>query len=139
MRILVLAITVASTASAQAAGTTIEWGAYGRTAGGDRFSPANQITRENVTSLAPAWTYRTGELDVKTRRPAKLEVTPLMVDGTLYISTPLGKVAALDPLTGKERWEFQADVDTNTGWGDFTNRGVSTWVDPAARISSSCR
>lgn len=134
-----LAITVASTASAQAAGTTIEWGAYGRTAGGDRFSPANQITRENVTSLAPAWTYRTGELDVKTRRPAKLEVTPLMVDGTLYISTPLGKVAALDPLTGKERWEFQADVDTNTGWGDFTNRGVSTWVDPAARISSSCR
>ena len=86
-----LALIVAATVNAQTAPTTIEWGAYGRTQAGDRFSPASQITRENVQSLAPVWTYRTGELDAKTRRPAKLEVTPLMVDGTLYISTPLGR------------------------------------------------
>jgi quinoprotein glucose dehydrogenase len=136
--VLVLALIVATTANAQTAPNTIEWGAYGRTASGDRFSPASQITRENVTSLVPAWTYHTGELDVKTRRPAKLEVTPLMVDGTLYISTPLGKVAALDPLTGEERWKFQADVDAMTGWGDFANRGVSTWVDRSIPRNAPC-
>jgi quinoprotein glucose dehydrogenase len=136
MRFLWIALfTSAWEASAQ---TTIEWSAYGRTAAGDRYSPAAQINRDNVAKLVPAWTYRTGELDVKTRRPAKLEVTPLMVDGTLFISTPLGKVAALDPLTGKERWKFQADVDANTGWGDFANRGVSTWVDRATPPSAHC-
>src|SRR5215217_5171487 len=89
MRFLLSAIMVATTAGAQTAPTTIEWGAYGRTAAGDRFSPASQINRDNVSTLVPAWTYRTGELDAKTRRPAKLEVTPLMVDDMLYISTPL--------------------------------------------------
>jgi len=141
MRILFLAVLIAvPTASAQTApSTTIEWGAYGRTQSGDRFSPASQINRENVKSLVPAWTYRTGELDAKTRRPAKLEATPLMVDGLLYLSTPLGKVVALDPITGKERWKFQADVDATVGWGDFANRGVSTWVDARIRINAPCR
>src|SRR4029078_3383615 len=84
--VLVLALIVATTANAQTAPNTIEWGAYGRTDSGDAFSPASQITRENVTSLVPAWTYHTGELDVKTRRPAKLEVTPLMGAGDTYIT-----------------------------------------------------
>lgn len=132
---MIALFTLAWEASAQ---TTIDWSAYGRTSAGDRYSPAAQINRDNVATLVPAWTYRTGELDAKTRRPAKLEVTPLMVDGALFISTPLGKVAALDPLTGKERWTFQADVDANTGWGDFANRGVSTWVDRTTASSAHC-
>ncbi len=129
---------IAGTAQAQTA-TTIEWGTYGHTAAGDRYSPAAQINRDNVKSLTVAWTYHTGELDVKTRRPAKLEVTPLMVDGTLYVSTPLGKVAALDPMTGNERWRFQADVDASVNWGDFANRGVSTWVDNSKPRTALCR
>ena len=138
MRNLVpFAVLIAGAVGAQSP-TTIEWGAYGRTAAGDRFSPASQITRDNVKRLVVAWTYRTGELDAKTRRPAKLEVTPLMVDGTLYVSTPLGKVAALDPLTGKEIWKFQADVDASVNWGDFANRGVSTWVDRSTSAGSRC-
>ncbi len=118
---------------------TVEWSAYGRTAAGDRFSPAAQINRDNVKSLVPAWTYRTGEIDAKTRRPAKLEATPLMIDGLLYLSTPLGKVVALDPMTGKERWKFQANVDGTIGWGDFANRGVSSWLDPSAPRGAPCR
>ena len=135
---LLLATPIAAAAQAPAA-TTIEWAAYGRTPEGDRNSPAKQIDRTNVKSLAVAWTYRTGEIDAKTRRPAKLESTPLMVDGVLYLSTPLGKVVALDPLTGKERWKFQADVDATINWGDFANRGVSTWVDPRATPGAACR
>ena len=49
------------------------------------------------------------------------------VDGTLYLSTPLGRVIALDPVTGRERWVFDAKVPRDAGYGDFASRGVSTW------------
>src|SRR2546425_9511227 len=35
----------------------------------------------------------------------RFEATPLLVDGMLYVSTPLGSVVALDPATGAERWK----------------------------------
>src|SRR5665213_2525360 len=77
-----------------------EWTAYGRDAFGSRFSPLTQITRDNVSRLTVAWTYRTGETNTHTNQPTKFEATPLMVDGTLYLSTPFGRVIALDPATG---------------------------------------
>jgi quinoprotein glucose dehydrogenase len=43
----------------------------------------------------------------------------------MYISTPLGKVVALDPVTGVEKWKYDAKVDPGAGFGDFTSRGVS--------------
>jgi quinoprotein glucose dehydrogenase len=135
-RTILLLAAGASAASAQAPG---EWTAYGRDAFGSRFSPLTQITRDNVSRLEVAWTYRTGELDAQTRQPPKLEATPLMVDGTLYLSTPFGKVIALNPATGRERWTYQATIDRNGNWGDFTNRGVSTWLDPRAAADASCR
>ena len=62
-----------------------------------------------------------------------------MVDGTLYLSTPLGRVIALDPETGTARWTYDAKVDRNGNWGDFANRGVSTWLDPRAAADRACR
>jgi quinoprotein glucose dehydrogenase len=100
MRKLTATLLVCATSTVGAQSTTGEWSAYGRDAFGSRFSPLTQITRENVSRLEVAWTYRTGEIDIPTRQPAKLEATPLMVDGTLYLSTPLGRVIALDPETG---------------------------------------
>lgn len=57
----------------------------------------------------------------------------------MYIGTPLGKVFSLDPATGNERWRFDAHVDPQRGYGDFVNRGVSTWLDPRARAGATCR
>ena len=56
-------------------------------------------------------------------------MTPLVVDGRMFVSTPLGRVMALDPETGRELWKFDPKVDRTVGFGDFTNRGVSYWVD----------
>ncbi len=42
-----------------------DWPAYGRDPGGSRYSPLAQITRDNVTQLKVAWTYRTGEAPEK--------------------------------------------------------------------------
>jgi quinoprotein glucose dehydrogenase len=118
-----------------------EWPAYGGDALGSRYSPLAQITRDNVRRLRVAWTFHTGETPVSapTRRPTAFEATPIVVDGALYLVTPLGRVFALDPATGRERWRFDARVDPASGFGDFTSRGVSTWLDPAAAPGARCR
>ena len=68
-------------------------------------------TGKNVASLRIAWTFRTGDAYQPPRgRPTAFEATPLYVDGTLYLSTPLGRVIALDPVTGRQRWVFDAKV-----------------------------
>ena len=119
-----------------------EWRAYGRDAANTRYAPLTQITRENVSGLTVAWTYRTGEVAsdrFRVRRDPHFEATPLMVDGTLYLSTPGGRAIALDPETGRVRWIFDAHSDIGGEWGDFANRGVSTWLDPAAAPNAACR
>jgi quinoprotein glucose dehydrogenase len=125
-----------------AAASNGEWRAYGRDAANTRYAPLADITRQNVARLTVAWTFRTGELasaGVPIHRDPRFEATPLMVDGTLYFSTPLGRVIALDPATGRERWRFDAKPDIGGEWGDFANRGVSTWLDPAAAPNDPCR
>ncbi len=117
-----------------------DWPAYGRDPGGARFSPLAQIDRGNVARLAVAWTYHTGEPDMATmpHRPPALEVTPLVVDGRMYLSTPQGRVVALDPATGVERWRFDAGVNPHRGYGDFASRGVSYWRDARAASGTPC-
>src|SRR5919199_1753794 len=100
-------LVAASAAAAVACGdrgnaSVAEWTAYGHDAGGSRYSPAAEITRDNVAQLRPAWVYRTGDFAVG-EGAARFESTPLVVDGTLYVSTPFGRVIALDPERGTER------------------------------------
>ena len=121
-----------------AARRPIEWTAYAGDAGGSKYSPADQISRANVATLTPAWIYRTGDYGVG-RAQARDETTPIFVDGLLFISTPFGGVRAVDGTTGRERWAFDADLDLAGDYGDFTNRGVSTWLDPAAGATAPCR
>jgi quinoprotein glucose dehydrogenase len=106
-----------------------DWPAYGRDPGGSRYSPVAQIDRSNVKRLRVAWTYRTGE-DVSKSvvgNKAAFEATPIMVDGTLYLSTPFNRVIALDAETGKRHWVFDPKVSTATDFSEVTCRGVSTW------------
>ena len=106
-----------------------EWRAYGFDAHGSRFSPLSEINRDNVSRLAVAWTYHTGEPLPTSNRKRSLETTPIVVHGAMYLATPLGKVVALDPTTGREKWTFDAHVDPSTRFGDFASRGVSHWRD----------
>jgi quinoprotein glucose dehydrogenase len=121
-------------------GPTADWTAYGGDPGGQRFSPLDQIDRGNVARLRVAWTFRTGELDAVPPPPkhATFQATPLVVDGTLYVATPLGRVFALDPETGAERWRFDARVE-NRRVGEFTTRGLATYLDPERAAGEPCR
>ena len=109
--------------------TDIEWKSYGNDAGGSHYSKAATVDRQNVSRLQVAWTYHTGALEPVTdlNRKAAFEATPLMVGGTLYLSTPFGKVIALDPATGKERWTFDPHVDRSHEYSEVTSRGVAVW------------
>ncbi len=113
-----------------------EWPAYGGDAGGSRYAPIAQINRGNVAQLREAWRFNTGELEAGERA---FEATPIVVDGMLYLSTPLGKIFALDPVTGTTAWRFDAGVRARSGFGDFTSRGVSSWLDSAAAADAPCR
>ena len=107
----------------------------------DRYVPASAITPENVGRLELAWTYRTGEAEPRfaTRRPTSFETTPVVVDGTMYLNTPLGRVIALDAATGREQWVFDPEIARDRSYGDFASRGVAAWLDPGAAAGAPCR
>src|SRR2546428_13425079 len=104
MRVLMTALLL-GVAPVALRGQEVDWSANGRDAQGTRYSPAAEITRKNVSRLAVAWTYRTGETDArfKTAKPTAFEATPLVVDGTMYVGTPLGRGIALAPAPGRGR------------------------------------
>ncbi len=119
--------------------TQLDWPFYGRTAGGTRFSPLARITRDNVSKLVVAWRYHTGEPVLELSKQPSLQVTPIVVDNVMYLSTPLGKVMALDPATGREIWRYDARINPKAGYGDFASRGVATWVDSTLKPGAPCR
>jgi quinoprotein glucose dehydrogenase len=53
------------------------------------------------------------------------QTTPLVIDGVMYISSPYGRVVALDPTTGKEIWVYQVPS------GYPSAKGVEYWPGDA--------
>lgn len=77
------------------------WYAYGRTNAGTRFAPFTAISRDTISKLKPAWTYRTGDIG-----PGVDQNTPLQIGNLLYSCSRNNIVAALDLDTGKPVWKF---------------------------------
>lgn len=94
-----------------------DWPAYGGGPEDTRYSPLNQINRQNVQNLQVAWTYDTGET-------GGLQTSPIVVDGVLYGISPTEKIFALDAATGKELWKFGSGNPNGQ-----PNRGLSYWAD----------
>ncbi|GBR57929.1 PQQ-dependent dehydrogenase 4 [Acetobacter senegalensis DSM 18889] len=126
-----------------------DWTAYGRTVGGDRYTPLGQITASNISHLKRAWVTRTGDVQQAGEGTVagpdqghefNLELTPIKVGDTLYMCTPHSWVMALDAATGKVKWKFDphpatADLDKNVY---LACRGVSYYHIPD-EIQTSCR
>jgi PQQ-dependent dehydrogenase (methanol/ethanol family) len=97
-----------------------QWPSYGRDYSNRRFSPLTQISTANVNRLVPAWTYHTGI-------PKAFENSPVVIDGTMYISTPDDHVIALDAKTGKKKWEYAPILKTTVHCCGPVNRGVAVY------------
>ncbi len=131
---------VALAACGDGAGPSTEWPAYGNDPGGSRYSPLAQVDRSNVAALELAWSFSTGDAghdpgmeqqgacgDCHTG-DSKFEATPILVDGRLFVSTPLNRIVALDPASGRELWRFDPRVRTDIARSEgFVSRGVAHW------------
>jgi quinoprotein glucose dehydrogenase len=117
------------------------WPVYGHDPGSMRYSPLTDITRGNVARLDVAWTFRTDDMSDGRGRPRSgFESTPIVVDGSLYLTTASNRIIALDPETGRQRWAYDPQVETKGDYGDgLVNRGVATWLDNQAGTSVACR
>ncbi|MBX5195415.1 glucose/quinate/shikimate family membrane-bound PQQ-dependent dehydrogenase [Rhizobium sp. NZLR10] len=116
-----------------------EWHQYGRTPFGQRYSPLDQITAENVSTLKETWRYQTGDV----KRPDDVgettyQVTPLKVKDTLYLCTPHNWAIALDAKTGKEKWKYDANSGMNPNRQHQTCRGVTYYADPNVAAGQPC-
>src|SRR5882724_8444173 len=99
-----------------------EWPAYGHDYGDTRYSPLAQITPANVAQLKPAWTYHMRPPDRSARGFAPSQNTPIVVNGMMVVSTPYGRVVALDAETGRQLWAYQVPSGDQPA-----TRGVSYW------------
>ena len=77
------------------------WPSYGRDYTNQRFSPLTEVTASTVKQLSLVWHYKTGVVQA-------FETSPVVVDGTMYITTALSHVIALDAATGAKKWEWVA-------------------------------
>ncbi len=118
-------------------GKAAGWPAYGATPGGTHFSSATQITPENVAWLEQAWVHNSGDFrdagpsaDGGYMGSSAFQVTPILVDETLYYCSPFNRVFALDARTGREIWSYDPRVDISQNWVLPNCRGVSSWKAP---------
>ena len=125
-------------ASADALGVPLEeWRAYGRTNYGQRYSPLDQINRENITELEVAWHYKTGDVRGEPWEPEEttFQVTPLKIGERLYLCTPHQSVIALNATTGEEVWRYNPQIRDQLALQHLTCRGLSYYDADAAPIT----
>ncbi|MBZ5859619.1 PQQ-dependent dehydrogenase, methanol/ethanol family [Flavihumibacter profundi] len=99
------------------------WLSYGRNYSEDRYSPLDQVNKENVNKLGLAWS-----LDLGFKRG--FEATPIVVDGIMYVTGAWSKVYAIDARTGKLIWTYDPKVPGRFGQKtccDVVNRGVALY------------
>jgi quinoprotein glucose dehydrogenase len=106
-----------------------EWQHYGGDPGASRYSPLDHINRSNVKRLKVAWVHHTE--DAVERPATTIECTPIVVDGVMYVTSPMLEVRALDAATGKILWAFNPASGARRRGAPGVNRGVTYWEDPA--------
>lgn len=94
------------------------WLLYGRTYDNQRFSPLDQINTNNVGSLVPVATIQTGVA-------ASFEVSPVVVNGIMFISTPYDHVMAYDATNGKQLWSYTPELGYTQFCCGPESRGVA--------------
>jgi alcohol dehydrogenase (cytochrome c) len=95
------------------------WLTYSRDYTGQRYSPLDQIHTGNVHRLHVAWISQAAEID-------RIETSPIVVDGTMFVTKPPNVVEALDARTGRTVWTYRKSIPADfRGCCGKVNRGVA--------------
>jgi quinoprotein glucose dehydrogenase len=121
-------------ASVPRTGPDTEWTTYGGNLASQRYSAADQVTKENFNQLEIAWRLKT---DFLGPRPDTLySATPLLVDRTLYTTAGTRRAAiALNAVTGEMLW-MHAEDEGQRGLNaprSGAGRGVAYWASADGR------
>jgi quinoprotein glucose dehydrogenase len=143
--------------AAQTGAENGEWRSYAADAWGTKYAPLDQITAENFDDLELAWTWQSADTllpidnllvpaervferleaanpDLWVTSPSigRLNATPVMAGGVLYLSTPLYQAAAVDARTGETLWVYNPRVyeaGSPPLPSPWNHRGVAYWED----------
>jgi quinoprotein glucose dehydrogenase len=99
-----------------------KWEYYRGDPGSNCYSVLDQINKDNVSELQPAWVFRTGDAGEENR--STIECNPIIIDGIIYFTSPQLKLYALDAATGEEKWMFNPFGENDAR---DVNRGVAYW------------
>jgi quinoprotein glucose dehydrogenase len=95
-----------------------DWVGWGNGSFYQRFAPADQINASNVGQLKPVWKFTVAQ-------KGYWEITPIVVDGVMYLQDMQGNAIALDAETGRELWRFSSGQPARM-------RALSYWPGDAA-------
>jgi len=109
-----------------------EWSYFGGSKGFTRYSPLDQIHRDNVADLRIVWRRPAVRSELTEAFPdlfpsAYLRSTPIFVGGVLYAQDAHGLVIALDAATGEIVWEQELVEFTQEEADGEPTRGVDYW------------
>jgi quinoprotein glucose dehydrogenase len=109
-----------------------EWRYFGGDKAFTRYSPLDQITRDNVKNLRIVWRRPAVSDELTqafpdTRVNNYLRSTPIMIDGRLYTQNAHGLVVAFDGESGKTVWEQELFARTQEEANGSATRGVDYW------------
>jgi alcohol dehydrogenase (cytochrome c) len=77
-----------------------QWLTYNGTYASTHHSTLKELQPDNVARLELKWVWQANSLE-------KLETTPLVVDGVMYLTDPPNDVAAIDARTGRVFWRYR--------------------------------
>jgi alcohol dehydrogenase (cytochrome c) len=89
-----------------ARGEPENWLTYSGALDGWRHSPLAEITTANARDLEMKWVFQADSTE-------KLESSPLVVDGVMYVTQPPNDIIALDAKTGRVFWIYQHRVSAD--------------------------
>jgi quinoprotein glucose dehydrogenase len=125
-----IAALIAAPLAAQDAGN---WGYYSASRGATRYSPLAQIDKSNVAQLRVSWRHAQVDPAILKANPDfnvinRYMVTPIYVDGLLYVPNGFGLTEAVDPATGRTVWTQKPLIDGPEGLPALMiSKGVAYW------------
>lgn len=117
-----------------ATANNFDWPVYNGNSAATHYSPVSSINRYNVKKSKIAWSFDVSDAPKKGRMYWMLETNPIIINGVVFIVTPLMRVVALNGRNGIPIWQSKSLLSSDTRRIDIC-RGLVYWSDgPRKRI-----